>query len=118
MLKDPPLAWTFVLVPTGSERSSGVPPAQIALAWLLHKPAVTAPIIGATKPDDEALLVGGALQHDHRNLACRFLRVVGELRHQLRLLVEQPLARNSSMTPLLKSSISDTSLLRRQADGQ
>jgi 1-deoxyxylulose-5-phosphate synthase len=27
----------------------GVPPAQVALAWLLHKPAVTAPIIGATK---------------------------------------------------------------------
>ncbi len=27
----------------------GVPPAQIALAWLLHKPGVTAPIIGATK---------------------------------------------------------------------
>ncbi|HEV3317722.1 MAG TPA: aldo/keto reductase, partial [Candidatus Angelobacter sp.] len=26
------------------------PPAQIALAWLLHKPGVTAPIIGATKP--------------------------------------------------------------------
>jgi 1-deoxyxylulose-5-phosphate synthase len=30
-----------------SER--GAPPAQIALAWLLHKPAVTAPIVGATK---------------------------------------------------------------------
>jgi aryl-alcohol dehydrogenase-like predicted oxidoreductase len=29
--------------------SRGVPPAQIALAWLLHKPAVTAPIVGATK---------------------------------------------------------------------
>jgi 1-deoxyxylulose-5-phosphate synthase len=28
----------------------GVPPAQIALAWLLGKPAVTAPIVGATKP--------------------------------------------------------------------
>jgi aryl-alcohol dehydrogenase (NADP+) len=28
----------------------GVPPAQIALAWLLHKPEVTAPIIGASKP--------------------------------------------------------------------
>ena len=28
----------------------GVPQAQIALAWLLHKPNVTAPIIGATKP--------------------------------------------------------------------
>ena len=26
-----------------------VPPAQMALAWLLHKPEVTAPIIGATK---------------------------------------------------------------------
>ena len=26
----------------------GVPPAQVALAWLLHKPAVTAPIVGAT----------------------------------------------------------------------
>jgi 1-deoxyxylulose-5-phosphate synthase len=28
----------------------GLPPAQIALAWLLHKPGVTAPVIGATKP--------------------------------------------------------------------
>jgi 1-deoxyxylulose-5-phosphate synthase len=28
-----------------------VPSAQVALAWLLHKPAVTAPIVGATKPD-------------------------------------------------------------------
>jgi aryl-alcohol dehydrogenase-like predicted oxidoreductase len=28
----------------------GVPPAQVALAWLLHRPGVTAPIIGATKP--------------------------------------------------------------------
>ncbi|WP_028648456.1 aldo/keto reductase [Nocardiopsis sp. CNT312] len=27
----------------------GVPPAQIALAWLLQQPAVTAPVIGATK---------------------------------------------------------------------
>jgi len=28
----------------------GVPPAQVALAWLLHRPGVTAPIVGATKP--------------------------------------------------------------------
>jgi len=28
----------------------GVAPARIALAWLLHKPAVTAPIVGASKP--------------------------------------------------------------------
>src|SRR5215468_10099243 len=27
----------------------GVPPAQIALAWLLHRPGVTAPIVGATR---------------------------------------------------------------------
>lgn len=37
------------------ERS--LPPAQIALAWLLHKPGVTAPIVGATKVEhlDDAL---------------------------------------------------------------
>lgn len=29
----------------------GVPPAQVALAWLLGKKAVTAPIVGATKPN-------------------------------------------------------------------
>jgi aryl-alcohol dehydrogenase-like predicted oxidoreductase len=27
----------------------GVPMAQVALAWLLTKPAITAPIVGATK---------------------------------------------------------------------
>ncbi|MDE2336114.1 MAG: aldo/keto reductase, partial [Alphaproteobacteria bacterium] len=30
-------------------KKHGVPQAQIALAWMLTKPAVTAPIIGATK---------------------------------------------------------------------
>jgi 1-deoxyxylulose-5-phosphate synthase len=29
----------------------GLPPAQVALAWLLHKPGVTAPIVGATSLD-------------------------------------------------------------------
>jgi aryl-alcohol dehydrogenase (NADP+) len=28
----------------------GVPPAQVALAWMLRNPLITAPIIGATKP--------------------------------------------------------------------
>ena len=32
----------------------GVPMAQIALAWLLKKPEITAPIIGATKPEQLA----------------------------------------------------------------
>ncbi len=31
-------------------RERGVRPAQVALAWLLHKPGVTAPIVGTTKP--------------------------------------------------------------------
>lgn len=30
--------------------AQGAPQAQVALAWLLHKPAITAPIIGASKP--------------------------------------------------------------------
>jgi 1-deoxyxylulose-5-phosphate synthase len=32
-------------------KTHGVPPAQIALAWLLHKPGVVAPIVGASKPN-------------------------------------------------------------------
>lgn len=28
----------------------GLPMAQVALAWVLHQPAVTAPVVGATKP--------------------------------------------------------------------
>jgi aryl-alcohol dehydrogenase (NADP+) len=33
----------------GLAQKCGVTPAQIALAWLLHKPGVTAPIVGATR---------------------------------------------------------------------
>jgi aryl-alcohol dehydrogenase-like predicted oxidoreductase len=42
-------------------KNRGVPPAQVALAWLLHKPEVTAPIVGASKPHhlkDAAAAVG------------------------------------------------------------
>ena len=35
---------------TGLAQQRGVPQAQLALAWLLGRPGVTAPIIGATKP--------------------------------------------------------------------
>jgi aryl-alcohol dehydrogenase-like predicted oxidoreductase len=31
-------------------KKRGVPMAQLAMAWLLHKPVITAPIVGATKP--------------------------------------------------------------------
>jgi len=34
---------------TALAKKHGVPNAQIALAWILHKPGVTSPIIGATK---------------------------------------------------------------------
>ena len=33
----------------GMANEKGVKPAQIALAWLLHKPYITAPIIGVAK---------------------------------------------------------------------
>jgi aryl-alcohol dehydrogenase (NADP+) len=33
----------------GLARERGVAPAQVALAWLLHQPGVTAPIVGATR---------------------------------------------------------------------
>jgi aryl-alcohol dehydrogenase (NADP+) len=38
----------------------GVPPAQLALAWLLGKPGVTSPIVGATKPNHLADAVAAA----------------------------------------------------------
>jgi 1-deoxyxylulose-5-phosphate synthase len=42
-------------------RKRGIPPAQIALAWLLHQPGLVAPIVGASKPrhlDDAVAAVG------------------------------------------------------------
>ena len=32
-------------------KKRGIPNAQIALAWMLHKPGISSPIIGATKPN-------------------------------------------------------------------
>jgi len=31
-------------------QARGLPPSQVALGWLLHKPGITSPIVGATKP--------------------------------------------------------------------
>jgi 1-deoxyxylulose-5-phosphate synthase len=49
----------FAVVERTAEVASerGVPSAQVALSWLLHKPGVTAPIVGATKAEhlDDAL---------------------------------------------------------------
>ena len=50
-LQTPGVRIDRVLEPIDPQRrGGGLPPAQIALAWLLHKPGITAPIIGATKP--------------------------------------------------------------------
>ena len=49
----------FAVVDRVSEVATerGLPTAQVALAWLLHKPGITAPIVGATKAEhlDDAL---------------------------------------------------------------
>lgn len=48
-------------------RARGVAMAQVALAWMLTKPAITAPIVGATKPhhlDDAVASVGLKLTAD------------------------------------------------------
>jgi aryl-alcohol dehydrogenase-like predicted oxidoreductase len=44
----------------------GLPSAQIALAWLLHKPGVTAPIVGATKVEhlEDALVAADLALND------------------------------------------------------
>ena len=45
----------------------GLPTAQVALAWLLHREAVTAPIVGATKPghvEDAVAAVGVELSDE------------------------------------------------------
>ena len=60
----------------------GMPPSQVALAWLLHQPVVTAPIVGATKLDHlddavAAIQLGlsdgeiGRLEELYRNKAVR-----------------------------------------------
>lgn len=50
-LYDHPSDWEVVEATRRVAARRGVPPAQVALAWLLAQPAVTAPIIGATKLD-------------------------------------------------------------------
>jgi aryl-alcohol dehydrogenase-like predicted oxidoreductase len=52
---------------TAIARERGLPPAQIALAWLLGKPAVTAPIVGATKLNhlDDAIAAVEVILTEH-----------------------------------------------------
>jgi len=55
------------VVEVAAERE--VKPAQVALAWLLHKPGVTAPIVGSTKPGHiEDALAAEALDLDAKEI--------------------------------------------------
>ena len=50
-------------------RAEGLTPAQVALAWMLDQDAVTAPIVGASRPEqlrDSAGAVGRRLAEPHR----------------------------------------------------
>jgi aryl-alcohol dehydrogenase-like predicted oxidoreductase len=49
VLYDQPSDWDVVAAVKLVAEARGVPPAQVALAWLLHQPVVAAPIVGATK---------------------------------------------------------------------
>ena len=49
ILYDQPSDWDVVDAVKKVAAERGEPPARIALAWLMSKPAVTAPIVGATK---------------------------------------------------------------------
>jgi aryl-alcohol dehydrogenase-like predicted oxidoreductase len=49
VLYDQPSDFDVVDAAVSVADSRGVPPAQVALAWLLHRPGVTAPIVGATR---------------------------------------------------------------------
>ena len=49
ILYNEPYDWDVIEATKKVAAQRGVSPAQVALAWLLAKPAVTAPIVGATK---------------------------------------------------------------------
>ena len=54
----------------GVAAEAGVPSAQVALGWLLHKPGVTAPIVGATKVEHvEDALAAEALTLSEEQIA-------------------------------------------------
>ena len=49
-LYDQPSDWDVVDATVAVAKARGVQPAQVALAWLLSRPGVTAPIVGTTQP--------------------------------------------------------------------
>ena len=69
-LYDEPADWQIVEAVRAIAEARGVTPAEVALAWLLHKPVVTAPIVGATKlPHLEAAIRAVDLTLDAQEIA-------------------------------------------------
>jgi aryl-alcohol dehydrogenase-like predicted oxidoreductase len=69
-LYDPEVDFAVIDAVTAVAAERGVPSAQVALAWLLHKPGVTAPIVGATKVEHlEDALAALELQLDEDEIS-------------------------------------------------
>ncbi len=66
-----PADWEVVEAVKRVAAARGVPPAQVALAWLLAQPGVTSPIIGATRPshlDDAVAALDIVLSEEEMSL--------------------------------------------------
>jgi len=69
-LYDHPGDWKVVETLCEVARELGHQPAQVALAWLLSKPAVTAPIVGATKMEHlDAAIAAVEIELDEETIA-------------------------------------------------
>ena len=71
ILYDQPSDWSVVEAVRKVAEARGEKPAQVALAWLLSRQAVAAPIVGATKIahlDDAIAAVGIALSDEEAKL--------------------------------------------------
>lgn len=65
---------------TALAQEAGVPPGQLAIAWVLANPVVTAPIIGATSPDQ----LGNAVRAVEEPLDAGVKREIDELTRDFR----------------------------------
>jgi aryl-alcohol dehydrogenase-like predicted oxidoreductase len=63
ILYDQPSDWEVVEAVKKVAAERGESPARVALAWLLSKPAVTAPIVGATKLTHAPIVGATKLTH-------------------------------------------------------
>jgi aryl-alcohol dehydrogenase-like predicted oxidoreductase len=72
-------------------RERGLPPAQIAIAWLLHKPVVTSPIVGATRGSH----IDDAIAATNVDLACDEIERLENAYRPYAVLARQPMSLRS-----------------------